>query len=690
MGYYFDERESAAYLYGTDPRQIIPLMAARYMGANPRSPFVWRLFRETGISCDRQARYHFPFDQLFPTGEIGEFALAMGDLYCPEAKRSAFLVTCRSPMVLWLNGTQVFCSNVAQERSEAPCRIEVQLNQGYNRFLLQSERTAIGFGCTLQNAMPQWEPCNYLMPFMQRQGEAGFLYTARLRTPVMPTDSLWAEDELATGLVWYPREKEPLEEAGNFYAWGMLENASLKMVAHHDLQLWLDGRLAPAEVPAGRHELLAFGPLHAIATLEKELQHFWKAPVNIKGAYEGVLVLGPCHQPHPCPTELCKPGVLYEDTTWRPMLRHTYLRPYVEAPLFGRWTYPLGVTLYGLLHAGRTFGEDAYTAYVCSHVQQTVGIQPYALWDQKRWGFPGVNQQLCWLDALDDCGSFGSLMLECHPAAVQTQLQTIAERIGQYMLTEQPRTDEGAFCRRDSTIWADDMYMSVPFLCRYSQLTGNLAALDECAKQLLLYRKLLYMPQKHIMAHMMCLKHQKNNGIPWSRGNGWVIFSLSELLQVLPPAHPLHNELLDFFVTLTEGYLALQGDCGLWHQLLDEELTYPESSATAMMICAFCRGICLGWYTPAMARTTFAAALRAWDGLCRITIDRHGNLYGVCQGSGFSFSRAYYRSLMWRYNDTHGIGIVMLAGVELTQAKSIIDAGGPGDSAPGETEHGLS
>lgn len=45
-------------------------------------------------------------------------------------------------------------------------------------------------------------------------------------------------------------------------------------------------------------------------------------------------------------------------------------------------------------------------------------------------------------------------------------------------------------------------------------------------------------------------------------------------------------------------------------------------------------------------------------------IDRDGNLYGVCRGSGFSFSRAYYRTLMWNFNDTHGIGIVMLAGVE--------------------------
>ena len=62
---------------------------------------------------------------------------------------------------------------------------------------------------------------------------------------------------------------------------------------------------------------------------------------------------------------------------------------------------------------------------------------------------------------------------------------------------------------------------------------------------------------------------------------------------------------------------------------------------------------------------------RAWKGLTETVIDRHGNLYGVCQGSGFSFSRAYYRTLSWKYNDTHGIGIVMLAGCEIIQTLDI-------------------
>ena len=80
----------------------------------------------------------------------------------------------------------------------------------------------------------------------------------------------------------------------------------------------------------------------------------------------------------------------------------------------------------------------------------------------------------------------------------------------------------------------------------------------------------------------------------------------------------------------------------------------------------------MGLYSKELERKVVVAVIRAWNGLTEYTIDRKGNLYGVCQGSGFSFSRAYYRTLMWRFNDAHGIGVVMLAGAELIKTMSNI------------------
>lgn len=660
---YFDPVQSAAYVYGDDPAAIIRLMAGRFMGANPETPYTWRTWDATGIQSDTKAVYHFDFQARFPQGEPGESAWAGGDLYCPAAKNSHFVVCCYGPVCIWLNGDIVFCSNGSQERTHDACRFGVALNAGFNRFVIRCERTTIGFGCTLANAMPQWEPCNYVLPFLQRGGAAGFLYTAPTRQqPCM--DALWGDDEAATGLTWLPGDTPPMTGDAPCWGWAQFELDEARSLRWEGAaRILIDGSPADdAPLCAGMHQLMMYGALTALHQVHADHVKL-TPPVPVKGICTPFLVLAVddvmCD-----PTSLAQLGRLHQGQVWRPAMENLYLRPFAETALYGRWTYPLGVTLYGMISASRLLKDQAMADYVHNHVRQVITIQEYALWEKAHFGFPGVNQQLCWLDALDDCGSFGSLMLECDPDGQQEETRTIAQTIGQYMLCEQMKTPEGAFCRRDDTIWIDDMYMSVPFLCRYAALTNDSAPLDECVRQMLHYRRMQLMPDKQIMAHMRCLRHHEKNDIPWSRGNGWVIFSLSELLLRLPEDHPRRRELLDFFFTLTQGYLALQDKDGLWHQILDEEDTYCESSATAMFICAFARGVRMGWYSDALKARVRTAVRLAWKGLARLTIDRNGNLYGVCQGSGFSFSRAYYRTLGWNFNDTHGTGIVMLAGTE--------------------------
>ena len=52
MGYYFDDRDSAAWSYGDDAGRIIDLLGTRFMGENPVTPFIWRTFDESGILCN--------------------------------------------------------------------------------------------------------------------------------------------------------------------------------------------------------------------------------------------------------------------------------------------------------------------------------------------------------------------------------------------------------------------------------------------------------------------------------------------------------------------------------------------------------------------------------------------------------------------------------------------------------------
>ncbi|MDQ0656512.1 rhamnogalacturonyl hydrolase YesR [Paenibacillus sp. W2I17] len=245
-----------------------------------------------------------------------------------------------------------------------------------------------------------------------------------------------------------------------------------------------------------------------------------------------------------------------------------------------------------------------------------------------------------------------------------------AAHIADYILHQQSRLEDGTLYRKigvsrsmDNTMWCDDLYMSIPFLCRYAEWSGDDQLLDEAVRQVLLYKKYLYIPELQIMSHVFDVERGEPTRTPWGRGNGWVLFSISELLTALPHEHPSYTVLIQFYRELCEGYLALQGRNGLWHQVLTDPESYEETSCTSMFIYAYARGVRMGWLLD--PKPYAQAAYQGWKGLTERTIDKRGNVYGVCRGSSYSFTNHYYKhELGWNLNDAHGIGIVLLAGLE--------------------------
>lgn len=390
----------------------------------------------------------------------------------------------------------------------------------------------------------------------------------------------------------------------------------------------------------------------------------------------------------------------------------SWVRPYYEnamlsnkwttsgATNFGRWDYPLGVTMYGLLKAGRMLGQESWMHYAKRHIESCTAYDEYAFWDQEQYGFPSINQQLVLVKMLDNCGSFGSAMLESlllerrggrgevaveseapPPSAVQKPMDAvrIAERIADFIRNGLERREDGAFYRicageySERSMWADDLYMSTPFMLRYYELTGDRALLDDAMRQFTLYRTYLYMPEQRLMSHVYDFKYGTATRIPWGRGNGWTVFSLSEVLELAPQDHPLRGELLAMFNELCAGYAEVQAESGLWRQVLNEPDAYEEASCTAMFVYAFARGVCHGWlHDPGRFA---AAALRGWQGLLRHAISREGNVYGVCSGSRYAFTADYYtEELRTVTNDNHGIGIMLLAGAEVSRLQQQTEA----------------
>ena len=714
MERYFAKFESIYQKAADDIGLTLQIIANRYIGQNPPHPVTFRAYNSQGIKRAGDYRYQFDLDKLFPGTPPETMVYAWATLHSDRQTELTLAVSGWGPLTVYWNGAPVFKSNILNERfPDYKSNVKVGLNPGRNDIVLKFIKTRAGFGGRIGTASPKGQPLHFLMPSPEREGQEGWIYTSPLdaEPAELPGNGV---SESTTGLKWYPIPawSDPELGIGQFQRmFGLPEGylgvgwakAFFNRIGPNEYTL--KGRnLGPIRIYLGEQEvyhadssgeflkkvITSYGTRDIVVIsrcrgtdwgFDLEVVHEGEhielfSPFPVQGAKDDWFYLGPLAETDlPGLTELKKMDRLFGGATapcyWRFDLPHLRIRPYLENPLFGNWNYPLGVTLYGLLQVSRVFNKGSIGEYVRGHVATCTSFFKYAFWDKEQYGAAGLLHLLTNIDSLDDCGSFGSLMLELANNYPVANYREVADFIADYIGHHQVRLGDGALYRKngfhafmDDTLWADDLYMSIPFLCRYYRLTGASCYIEDAARQILLYYRYLVIPEKKVLSHVFDLKTGQATGIPWGRGNGWAAFSSSELLEFLPETHPDRPELLRIYNGLCQGYLALQDDAGLWHQVLTDPESYPETSCTAMFIYAFARGVRFGWLEE--PDRYLQAAVQAWKGLTQTAIDSGGNIYGVCRGSGFSFTSDYYKNdLTWNLNDTHGIGIVLLAGVEI-------------------------
>ncbi|WP_342556528.1 glycoside hydrolase family 88 protein [Paenibacillus sp. FSL H8-0548] len=628
-----------------------------------------------------------------------------------------------------MNDAIAYRSNTVDEvKRNHTVSVPAVFQAGWNTLFVKVRNTAAGFGCKLGAEEAKVRILHVQMPFHERNGEAGWLFSAPVqkdRFSECAPDLFGSED--VAGLDWSPKAAWPSDapvspferlfgvaSGKKGYAWSRLlvkttreANVGFRGLSSGPFSLWIDGRRIVGAEQSGNFSVsvtLRSGSYDVLVESTSGEDNWnwvceaageggveWEAPVSVKGSDDVWFYLGPFASDTVYePSELQRLNTIFpsagESLYWRLDRPDTWIRPYYEnaylsnkwttsgATNFARWDYPLGVTMYGLLQAGRLLGRQDLIDYVLSHIKICTDYYEYALWDCERYGFPSVNQQLVLMKMLDNCGSFGSALLEASTELEDEGFNRVANRISSFIRDTLERREDGAFYRicageyAENTMWADDLYMSTPFMRRYALRYGDDSFLRDAARQFLLYKEYLFMPEERIMSHVYDFKYGTATGVPWGRGNGWVVFSLSELLEALPQNDPDRPALLAFYNELCSGYLALQGEDGRWHQVINDPTSYEESSCTAMFVYAFSRGVAFGWLEHSDKYAE--AALRGWHGLTNEAVDRHGNVYGVCSGSRYSFTTEYYKEeLRTVTNDNHGIGIVMLAGVEVSRMR---------------------
>ena len=714
MGYYFDDSQSINAYEGTDPQAIISSLAYRYMGQNLKHGLYYRAYTNNGIVRTTDYRYLVDFNKIFPDSKDKECVWAFTKFYSAGKSSFGWDINCFGPMVVYVNGEVAYKSDIFKERySETSTRVFMDVEEGWNDIRIQFKKTKAGFGGQFGTWIGKWDMYT-LMPTKERDGQEGFVFTELVSDDYVPEFEIgmsekdfdkklypvinWSDDEMKKGQL-----TRMFGTPNGQYAVGYtkvfadnINNTTHKFTldTKGETVVYIDKKEVfktkggketfDATLPLGTYDIYVKCICNGSDwgyTLECDTVEFESA-ARVKGTDDVWMYIGTFVNDFEFPFDTASDmlNIVGEPATyWRLDAPDTFVRPYNENTLFGRWNYPLGVTMYGLLHTAIAIGSEDIKNYIKDHVQLCIDTLEYALWDKEQYGgATSIHNLLTSIDSLDDCGSFASMMLEVNKYLGLRDVKKVADYVGDYIYNHQSRLEDGTFFRKEMmhhfhnmTMWADDLYMSVPFLVRYSQFTGDQKYLDDAANQFFGFKKRLFMPEEKIMSHVYDFKYDSKTNVPWGRGNGWVVFSMTELLEVLPEDHPKRNDLIEFLNTLCEGYLALQDDEGMWHQVLNDHESYPETSCTSMFIYAFSRGIRFGWLKN--PEKYVKAIYKAWKGISKTSVDSNGNVYGVCRGSEFSFIADYYKyELGWNLNDTHGTGIVMLAGIEVIRLNKFL------------------
>jgi unsaturated rhamnogalacturonyl hydrolase len=205
------------------------------------------------------------------------------------------------------------------------------------------------------------------------------------------------------------------------------------------------------------------------------------------------------------------------------------------------------------------------------------------------------------------------------------------------------------------------MFMGVPALAQMGKLTGDKKYYDEAVKQIMQFSKRMFNKDLGIFMHGWVESMETHPEFHWGRANGWAILTMTEVLDVLPKDYKGRAEILALYKAHAKGLASFQSGTGFWHQLLDKNDTYLETSATAIYTYCIAKGINEGWLD---AATYGPMALLGWNAVATKVTEK-GQVEGVCVGTGMSFEPAFYYYRPVNVYAAHGYGPVLFAGAEI-------------------------
>ncbi|MFB6340068.1 glycoside hydrolase family 105 protein [Saccharicrinis sp. FJH62] len=361
------------------------------------------------------------------------------------------------------------------------------------------------------------------------------------------------------------------------------------------------------------------------------------------------------------------PTVLVDKTTGEQISDHNdiNLNTIFEPGDFRLISYEWGVTYAGMLLATQNTGDPKYAGYTEQRFKFLEDIRPWFIkLDKENQGQRYAMFSVLHPHALDDAGAMCAAMIKAERDGYKGNLDPMIENYIDYISTKQFRLKDGTLARnrpQPNSLWLDDLFMSVPALAQMGKYTGDTKYFDDAVKQVLQFSKRMFNNEKGMFMHGWIQGMDEHPQFHWARANGWAVMTLVELLDVLPQDYKGRDEVLDLLRSHIYGLAKYQSGKGFWHQLIDRNDTYLETSATAIYTYAIAKAINNGYVD---AKVYGPVVCLAWNAVAT-KVNEKGQVEGTCVGTGMGFDPAFYYYRPVNVYAAHGYGPVLLAGAEM-------------------------
>lgn len=335
------------------------------------------------------------------------------------------------------------------------------------------------------------------------------------------------------------------------------------------------------------------------------------------------------------------------------------------------WHYTNGSTNMAMLNLGKFLNDPKYTNNALDFLAFSFDNVSYF---EKRFNAKNPKSQslpfsqLINIKGLNDCGVIGASAIEAYQRVDRADYRKFIEATAKHIMDNQDRLQDKTFARKEPvsmTLWADDLYMSVPFLVRMGKFSGEKKYYDEAMRQVFSFTKYLWDPVRELYYQSWFSSYKENGVAHWGRSNGWIMMAQANLLYYLPTDFPRRDSLIRNLEKQIIGVSKYQDAQGLWHQLLDKNDSYQETSCTAMFVYSIARAINENWIDKRYA----TIALEGWNGLKRNMITPEGHVNSICADTGIQSDLVFYYNRPAPTDDPQGMGVIIDAGIEIIKLK---------------------